>query len=64
MGKLCNICESRLEKNAVGLNKKLFGRRLNKYYCMNCLSAHIDMSVEDLLCQIEDFKLQGCELFE
>ena len=60
----CCICESELDKNAVGLNKKFHGKKVVKYFCTNCLAAHLDISVEDLLAKIEHFKLQGCTLFE
>ena len=60
----CCMCESELDRNAVGLNKKFNGRKTTKYFCMDCLSAHFDISVDDLLAQIEDFKRQGCALFE
>lgn len=60
----CCICESELDKNTVGLNKKFHGRKITKYFCMSCLSAHIDISVKELLAKIEDFKRQGCALFE
>ena len=59
----CCICESELEKNTVGLNKKFCGRKLTKYYCMICLASHLDVSVEDLMEKVEDFKAQGCMLF-
>lgn len=60
----CCICESELDKNTIGLNKKFHGRKVAKYFCMNCLSAHLDITVEDLQARIEDFKMQGCTLFE
>jgi uncharacterized protein YlaI len=60
----CCICEVTLDKNTVELNKKFHGRKITKYFCMNCLSTHLDISVEDLLAKIEDFKNQGCTLFE
>ena len=66
MGKriLCCICESLVDKNAAGLNKKFLGRKLKKLFCMECLSAHLDISEEDLLQKIEEFKTQGCTLFD
>ena len=60
----CSICEVELNKNTVALNKKLLGEKVAKPFCMNCLSAHLDISVEDLLTKIEDFKMQGCTLFD
>ena len=68
MGKVktakCYLCESKLDKIAVGLSKKLMGRSTTRFYCINCLAEDIDVSVEDLLAKVEDFKLQGCALFE
>ncbi|KLU60080.1 hypothetical protein CEB3_c35110 [Peptococcaceae bacterium CEB3] len=60
----CCLCESQLDKNTVGLNMKFHGRKITKYFCIKCLAAHLDISVEDLLAKIEDFKSQGCTLFE
>ena len=60
----CYLCESNLDKNTIGLNKKFLGRKLTKFLCIDCLAAHIDISVEDLLAKIEEFKSQGCTLFE
>lgn len=60
----CCICESELNKNTVGLNKKFHGRKVTRFFCIDCLSAHLDISVDDLLAKIEDFKSQGCTLFE
>jgi len=60
----CNICEEELDKNTVGLNKKFHGSKVVKVFCINCLSVHLDVSGEDLLEKIEEFKSQGCLLFE
>lgn len=59
----CCLCESKLDKDTIGLNKKLLGRKLTKFFCMDCLAAHIDISVEDLYAKIREFKDQGCTLF-
>lgn len=59
----CCLCESKLEKDIIGLNKKLLSRKLSKYFCIDCLSAHIDISVEELYAKISEFKEQGCALF-
>jgi len=60
----CYLCESNLDKIAVGLNKKLLGRNIIRFYCIDCLANHLDVTVEDLLGKVEDFKLQGCKLFD
>lgn len=59
----CCVCESKLDKNAIGLNKKLLGKNSSRFFCINCLSAHLDVSVEDLYTKIIEFKDQGCTMF-
>jgi len=60
----CYLCESELNKIAVGLNKKLLGRKIERFCCLSCLSNYLDISVEDLLAKAEEFKNQGCTLFD
>lgn len=60
----CYLCETKLDKNEIGLNKKINGREVTRFYCINCLANHLEISADDLLAKIEDFKLQGCTLFE
>jgi biotin operon repressor len=52
-----------LDKDAIGLNKKLLSKKSKKFFCMDCLAAHIDISLEDLYEKINEFKDQGCTLF-
>lgn len=59
----CYLCDKELEKNEVGLSKKLLGRNIIRYYCISCLADYLDISVDDLLSKIEEFKEQGCRLF-
>lgn len=65
MGKVtkCCVCENKLDKNAIGLNKKLLDKNLSRFFCIDCLAAHLDVSVEDLYSKINEFKEQGCTLF-
>lgn len=60
----CCVCEASLRKNEVGLSKKLVGDHSGKYFCLSCLAIHLDTTEEDLLEKIEDFKNEGCTLFE
>ena len=60
----CYVCETTLSKNEIGLNKKLIGERAGKNFCLNCPAVHLDTTAEDLLEKIEDFKSEGCTLFE
>jgi len=59
----CCVCENKLDKNTIGLNKKLLNRKLAKFFCIDCLSTHLDVPAEDLCAKIKEFKDQGCALF-
>jgi uncharacterized protein (DUF1810 family) len=60
----CIACgKNNLEKNTIGLNKKILGRSVNKIYCIECLAEYLGVSVEELFNKIEEFKYQGCKLF-
>lgn len=61
--KKCYLCESKLDKDAIGLNKKLLDKNLSRFLCIECLAAHLDVSVENLNAKIGEFKDQGCTLF-
>ena len=61
----CVSCgKEALEKNEIGINKKLLGEQVKSFYCMDCLADYLGVSVQDILDKIEEFKDQGCKLFE
>ena len=61
----CVICgKIKLSKNTIGLNKKLLGDKIENFYCMECLADYLGVTVEELLEKIEEFKDEGCKLFE
>lgn len=65
MVKECVACgKKNLDKNAVGINKKLLGKDIAKFYCMDCLADYLGCTVKDLLEKIEEFKDEGCTLFK
>lgn len=60
----CVSCgKETLEKNEIGINKKLLGKQTESFYCMDCLAAYLGVSVQDILDKIEEFKDAGCKLF-
>ncbi len=60
----CVICGSpELEKDTIGINKKLLGAQIENFYCMDCLAEYLGCTVEELLEKIEEFKAEGCKLF-
>lgn len=60
----CIACGKEItEKDTIGINKKLLGRKVKNLYCMPCLANYLDVTVEDLNEKIEEFKDAGCKLF-
>ncbi len=61
----CIICgKENLDKNSIGINKKLLGESVENFYCLDCLAEYLDVTVQDILDKIEEFKDEGCKLFE
>ena len=59
----CHICNLKMGKDYIALNKKLLGRKVKKYFCLQCLADYLSCTDDDLLVKIEEFKEQGCGLF-
>lgn len=60
----CVMCgKMDLEKDTIGINKKLLGLDIQNFYCMDCLAEYLECSVDELLDKIEEFKEEGCTLF-
>jgi uncharacterized protein YlaI len=60
----CYLCDTELDKITFGLNKKLLGRKISRFYCLNCLADYLEITPDELLAKVEEFKVQGCKLFE
>lgn len=52
-----------LDKDTIGINKKLLGEKIKNFYCMDCLADYLGCTVQELLDKIEEFKEDGCKLF-
>jgi hypothetical protein len=59
----CYLCGDELDKTAVGLNNKLLGIKITRFYCLQCLANYLDVAAEELLAKVEEFKEQGCKFF-
>ena len=60
----CISCgKKNLDKNSVGINMKLLGENIDFFYCIDCLAEYLDVTVEDIIDKIEEFKEEGCKLF-
>ena len=65
MIKECIACgKDNLSKDTIGINKKMLGKDITSFYCMDCLADYLGCTVEDLLEKIEEFKSEGCTLFK
>ena len=53
-----------LDNNTIGINKKLLGMDVKNYYCIDCLADYLGCTVEDIYDKIDEFKSEGCKLFE
>ena len=62
--KNCYVCgKEHLDKNEIGLTRKLLNKDSNRFYCLDCLSEYLEIDTEFLIAKVEEFKEQGCKLF-
>ena len=60
----CVICgKEHLNKDTIGINKKLLGEDIENFYCLDCLAEYLGCTVDEFLDKIEEFKEEGCKLF-
>ena len=52
-----------LEKDEVAICIKLLGENTNSYYCLDCLADYFEVTSQDILDRIEEYKEEGCYLF-
>ena len=61
----CVSCgKEALTKNEIGINKKLLGEDSEIYYCIDCLADYLEVTPQDIYDKIDEFKDEGCKLFE
>lgn len=61
----CVACgKTGLVRNEIGINKKLLGEDVENFYCLDCLAEYLDVTPQDILDKIEEFKEEGCKLLE
>ncbi|MCM1529339.1 MAG: hypothetical protein NC093_05010 [Alistipes sp.] len=62
--KKCISCgKNGLSKDEIGINLKLIGEDITNFYCLECLADVLEVSSQDILDKIEEFKDEGCTLF-
>ena len=53
----CVMCgKEHLNKDTIGINKKLLGEDIENFYCLDCLAEYLGCTVDELLDKIEEFK--------
>lgn len=63
--KTCYVCgKENLSKDEIGLTKKLIDKKTMNFYCIDCLAEYLEVTTEELLDKIEEFKEEGCTLFK
>ena len=61
----CTSCrKTPLSKDEIGASKKLLGLDTPELYCIDCLSAYLEVTPEDIQDKIQMFKEDGSELFK
>lgn len=62
---ICYVCgKDPLTKDEIGVCKKLIDKKTTKFYCIPCLAEQFEVTEEELLAKIEEFKAEGCTLFK
>ena len=59
----CLECRCELSKNEFGISTKFYGEKGQKL-CIRCMSEQLNVTVEDILDKIEEYKNEGCTLFQ
>lgn len=60
----CCYCDAILSKDEIGATKKYIHREIKQFMCYSCLSDFVECTVDELVCEIERFKEEGCGLFK
>ena len=60
----CITCGKELDRDEIGLSKKLINRGAVEFKCVACLAAYYQVGERQLHERIAQLKAQGCTLFE
>lgn len=61
----CYVCgKQNLNKDEIGITKKLLGKNEQRMFCISCLAEQLEVTEEELVDKINEFKEEGCKLFE
>jgi len=61
----CYVCgKQNLKKDEIGITKKLLGKNEQRMFCISCLAEQLEVTEEELVDKINEFKEEGCKLFK
>ena len=61
----CYVCgKEPLTKDEIGISRKLIDKKTSMFYCIPCLAEQFEITEDELLAKIEEFKAEGCTLFK
>lgn len=61
----CYVCgKHNLNKDEIGITKKLLGKNEQRMFCLSCLAEQLEVTEEELIDKINEFKEEGCKLFD
>ncbi len=61
----CMWCDKEIvSKDEIGICRKLLGKETTDFYCLEDFAEYLGCPVEDLQAKIEEFKEEGCTLFQ
>lgn len=55
--------KKKLSKDELGLNNKMIGREIIQFYYLEHFAEYFNVTTEELLIKVEEFKEKGCVLF-
>lgn len=63
--KKCYVCgKYPLSKDEIGLTKKIIDKKTSIFYCLKCMAEYLEVTEEELVNKIEEFKEEGCTFFK
>ena len=61
----CVSCgKTGLVRNEIGINKKLLGEDIEKFYCLDCLAEYLEVTPQDILDKIDVPKERKIDFYE
>lgn len=60
----CCKCNAPVDYNVIGLNRRLLGRGVQHFMCLHCLAAFFGTTESAMQHKIDEFRDDGCPLFQ